>query len=465
MNCLSLNIRGMGEEAKVGWVRKLVKMHKINFVGIQETWMCDFNKINVQGCWELDEFEYEGVDSNGRSGGLLCVWNPCLFQQTEVIKSKNYLIVIGRWKGQDGNTIFANIYAPQAACDKVKLWTDLLNIIRSKVGRWVIFGDFNAVRNPTERLNSVYCRRTAIDFNNFIQEAGLHELSMGGLKFTYFHDGVKLSKLDRFLVCHNFLNSFPSAAVTALPRELSDHSPVTLITQHIDFGPQPFKFFNSWLMIEGIDNVVHTTWNEFRGYGPPDAYLAAKLKYLKNAIRKWRNSVYLNEQESLNVMKKTVEELDKLAEVRLLSEEERIKRNISFQKIADAERLKAIDLKQKSRIKWMIDGEENTKFFHGYINNKNRRTRLNGLTVSGQWCIDAGKIKHEVFQFYKNKFHEHRMSRPKLMNPLFNSLSIEKANNIEALITREEVKEAVWACGGDRAPGPDGFTFKFIKTY
>ena len=58
--------------------------------------------------------------------------------------------------------------------------------------------------------------------------------------------------------------------------------------------------------------------------------------------------------------------------------------------------------------------------------------------------MEAGKIKQEVFQFYKNKFHEHRTSRTKLMNPLFSSLPLEKANNIEAPITRDEVMGVVW---------------------
>lgn len=39
------------------------------------------------------------------------------------------------------------------------------------------------------------------------------------------------------------------------------------------------------------------------------------------------------------------------------------------------------------------------------------------------------------------------------------------AIRLEAPMTPEEIKAAVWACGSDRAPGPDGFTFKFIKTF
>lgn len=36
---------------------------------------------------------------------------------------------------------------------------------------------------------------------------------------------------------------------------------------------------------------------------------------------------------------------------------------------------------------------------------------------------------------------------------------------LEAPISIDEVKNAIWACSGDRALGPDGFTFKFLKTY
>lgn len=36
---------------------------------------------------------------------------------------------------------------------------------------------------------------------------------------------------------------------------------------------------------------------------------------------------------------------------------------------------------------------------------------------------------------------------------------------LEAPISIDEVKNAIWACGGDRASGPNGFTFQFLKMY
>ncbi|GKC55447.1 RNA-directed DNA polymerase, eukaryota, reverse transcriptase zinc-binding domain protein [Tanacetum coccineum] len=44
-------------------------------------------------------------------------------------------------------------------------------------------------------------------------------------------------------------------------------------------------------------------------------------------------------------------------------------------------------------------------------------------------------------------------------------LKIRQRDFLESDFLNEEIKRAVWDCGGDHAPGPDGFMFKFIKTF
>lgn len=67
---------------------------------------------------------------------------------------------------------------------------------------------------------------------NFIADVGLKEFNQGGKKYTYMcDDGIKLSKLDRFLVCLNFITQQPLTTVIALPRQHSDHSPWSLNLQ------------------------------------------------------------------------------------------------------------------------------------------------------------------------------------------------------------------------------------------
>ena len=52
-----------------------------------------------------------------------------------------------------------------------------------------------------------------------------------------------------------------------------------------------------------------------------------------------------------------------------------------------------LDLKVKSKIRWTVDRDENTKFFCAYINSKNMRTWLCRLSINGRWSSGAGEIK------------------------------------------------------------------------
>ncbi|KAL4586081.1 hypothetical protein LXL04_010712 [Taraxacum kok-saghyz] len=99
------------------------------------------------------------------------------------------------------------------------------------------------------------------------------------------------------------------------------------------------------------------------------------------------------------------------------------------------------------------------------INGNKRHNRINGLIIEGEWCTDPVTIKSEVLQFFKDKFNEEHPVRPKFINNNFKKLDANDRDSLDRGFTIAEVKEAVWSCGNDKAPGPDGFTFKFIKTY
>ena len=117
------------------------------------------------------------------------------------------------------------------------------------------------------------------------------------------------------------------------------------------------------------------------------------------------------------------------------------------------EKIANLDLKQKSRIKWAIDGDENTKVFHGYVNNNKRRNRINEIMINDSWNTNPCDIKQEALRFFKRKYDEKWASRPKLLNPTFKQLLAGDKESLEEPIILSEIKDVVWACGNEKSPG------------
>lgn len=115
---------------------------------------------------------------------------------------------------------------------------------------------------------------------------------------------------------------------------------------------------------------------------------------------------YTKEAIELKGLKSKIHELELVTKSWSLYEHERNERRSGFKRISELEKLDALDLKQKSQIKWAMDGDENTCSFHGYINNKNRKNHIDGLAIDGVWNTDSLIIKKEVFNFYQQKFFE-----------------------------------------------------------
>lgn len=102
-------------------------------------------------------------------------------------------------------------------------------LILTSEGCSCLTGDFNVVRKHDERKESIFHQHRAAAFNKFINIAGLLDLNLGGRRFTWIGmDGIKLNKLDRFLVSPLLLSEWPAVSVVALERSFTDHCPVLL---------------------------------------------------------------------------------------------------------------------------------------------------------------------------------------------------------------------------------------------
>ncbi|KAI3775666.1 hypothetical protein L1987_45415 [Smallanthus sonchifolius] len=375
-----------------------------------------------------------------------------------------FLCIRGVLKETGKGITFINVYSPQKLVDKRLLWTELERIIVYDQEFWIIGGDFNCVRDRSERRNSKFIASVSNEFNEFIDKVGLHEFMLKGRKFT-FVSGNKCSRIDRFLVSWSVINEWSNAEYRALARDKLDHSPLVLKVDVRNYGAKPFRFYNSWLLRPDLEDIVARTVSEFRGCGAPDIVLMNKFKMLRQEIVKWRKNKGIEEAEEEANLHQELIELDAMVEDRDLTDAEQWMFVEAKKRLKELEEFKAKDMRQKARLRWAKEGDENTSFFHGLINKRRVSNNISGVMVNGNWVFKPSEVKREVYGFFRKRFVEDLHDRPALECYGLKHLDDDDVVEMVRPFDEKEIKDAVFECGSDKAPGPDGFNFRFVKRF
>ncbi|GKC84144.1 RNA-directed DNA polymerase, eukaryota, partial [Tanacetum coccineum] len=194
-------------------------------------------------------------------------------------------------------------------------------------------------------------------------------------------------------------------------------------------------------------------------------YLMAKLKHLKSRIREWNAvSNVCNKKES-DQCKRDLEAIDAIIDSGNGGEEEVCKRTDVINKLYKIGELKSKELAQKAKIKWAIEGDENSRFFHGMLNKKRNNLSVRGLMVDGGWVDDPNKVKKHFLNHFSDRFCKPANKTASIDMDFPKKISDDQVRDLEREVTNDEIKRAVWDCGTDKAPGPDGFTFGFYRRF
>nr|GEV20666.1 putative RNA-directed DNA polymerase, eukaryota, reverse transcriptase zinc-binding domain protein [Tanacetum cinerariifolium] len=374
---------------------------------------------------------------------------------------------VGVWLKTGVNLLIVAVYAPHDLRDKRMLWDYLAHVIHQWDGKVVTMCAFNDVRYKSDRFGSVFIVQGADVFNSFIANAGLEEVPLGESSFTCCHkSATKMSKLDRFLISKNLLITCPNISATTLDRYLSDHRPILLRETQSDYGLVPFRFFHHWTELEGFNKFVIDTWSEAHGDDSNAMrIMMRKLKYLKLKIREWNNGNRNNTKRAIKKYKEELEALDAAIDKGNGFDEIVNKRMEVINLMHHINKIQVMDMAQKAKIKWSIEGDENSRFFHGVLNKKRSQLNIRGIMVDGVWTEKPNTVKHEVLQHFRRRFDKPTVSRAYVNMSYPESITIDQQIDLERDASKEELKRAVWDCGTEKSPGPDGFTFGFYRHF
>ncbi|GKV27391.1 hypothetical protein SLEP1_g36564 [Rubroshorea leprosula] len=411
-----------------------------------------------------DDFDWVAKASNGRSGGLLSVWNSKVFRKNGVIEGENYLGVCGLWGEEDTVVYIINIYSPCLLMGKKALWEELQRLITSKGGKWCLAGDFNVVRKVEERAGSREITREMREFDDFILNTGLIDLPLAGRKYTWYNsNGQYMSRIDRFLMSEEWILNWSDVKQWGLSRSVSDHCPILLKNESIDWGPKPFKFFNAWLDQPGCKEIITEVWNSTKVMGWNGYILKEKLKRTKNKLKQWSRNAISEVDRKVKEAEKEIAAIDEKGEKGQLSPQDVEQRKNYFLELWKNIKIKESMWQQKSRKMWLKERDANTKYFHTCVKGRSRRNEILSIQIKGDQHTGVAKIKEKVAKYFEELFTEEKWKRPKLDGIRFNKISEADNDILTATFSEEEIKEAIWDCESSKSPGPDGFNFSFVK--
>lgn len=140
--------------------------------------------------------------------------------------------------------ILVAIYGAAQEDYKEAFLVELVNSCNKEALPILLGGDFNIIRNPTEKNNDNYSEKWPFLFNAVIDSLDLRELELTGRKFTWANSSSKstFEKLDRILMSTEWEQKYPLSTARALSRELSDHTPLLLDTGVNSLKQPLFKF-------------------------------------------------------------------------------------------------------------------------------------------------------------------------------------------------------------------------------
>lgn len=465
------NIRGLNSPLKSKEVSLFISQNKLDLICILETRVkersFDRFKSKLFANWEMIH-NY----SHSPNGRIWVAWNPKVMEFEVDLSSAQG--IHGRVKLNGSNDTFSisAIYGSNSPLERKSLWEELRNRTRYYGDSpWVVLGDFNVVRFGDEKIGgSVKWRNYYSDLQTLCSDACLDDLRFIGNVFSWNNrqEGDKriACKLDRVLVNEEWCRTYENSVASFLPSGISDHSPF-----YVDFGPSfvvkrvPFRFFNFWVQNDSFLEIVRKVW-ERNVKGSPMFVLVTKLKALKKELKILNRQQYGDISTRVHKVREDLEETQRKLHLNPtnheLIKEEKMKLQ-EFSKFSLAEESFA---KQKSRVQWLKEGDQNTKYFYKCINGRRNLNKIAKINLGDGTCVeDPRSIKETFVNHFSKLFKDPKEVRDlkgieDIIQPC---ISEEQAKSMVANVSDEEIKATLFSFGNDKAPGPDGFGAFFFK--
>ncbi|XP_027067539.1 uncharacterized protein [Coffea arabica] len=411
------NCQGAGGPLTISQLKEVLHLHFPNIMFLCETKNQERYMKQVQ---KRVNFENRFVvNPKGRAGGLALFWKEDVVL-LGVQGSDWYIAAIVVEKETNDDWWLVGIYASTEDRVRKHQWKTIEEKKREWGEKWAVMGDFNDISSNGEKWGGRERSEGSFrDFNNFISGNELVDIGFVGVPWTWSNTwdgkGEVKERLDRCLGSVGWMQL---------------HENVTC--EHIE---------KRHLIIASL------WWTQTRNKGEVKEGFSSTKDGQKTKHLKWtaKGNAKAKIQEIKEQLKAT-RECNKGVITTL-------KRQLS-----KAYKDEKLYWSQKSRSRWLEEGDKNTAYFHQSVMAKRKRNRISILQkTDGEWCRSDQEIEEELCTHYKELFTS---NNPTEFDEVLQGIPCTISNLMNAQLIKPvdelEIKQGIFSMFPNKAPGVDG---------
>lgn len=240
MKMLSWNVRGTGSFHKHAAIKSTLRAITPIITGLIETKAENFESQDIVAFWGGNGVNWEVSLALNNAGGLLLMWDSNAITVENLLKTPRLICFVMSIIQEAFTCAIYLLYAPNDQSDRTIFWNWLGSLMYNVNAPMLFIGDFNEVLTPEERKHATRLTSSMRKFGAWVQDLGLVDIKIQNKKFTWMIAN-SASKIDRFLVAHDWLGAFQSLNAYCREKPLSDHLAIILDTEAKDSGLKPFR--------------------------------------------------------------------------------------------------------------------------------------------------------------------------------------------------------------------------------
>ncbi|PNX96867.1 ribonuclease H, partial [Trifolium pratense] len=459
MKILSWNCRGLSTPSAIPNLRNIAHGHQPDILFLSET----LSKAQVMERVRvnLNFNSCLSVDVEGRSGGLSVMWKDTI--KCRVLNySRNFinLVVEEREEGEWRLTCY---YGYPERGRRRQAW-DLLRELRDmSESPWCIIGDFNDLLSQEDkRGNHPHPNWLCNGFRNAVSDCDLTDIHLEGYPYTWVKSrgttSVIEERLDRAMANSAWLMKYPNVRLLNLLTSHSDHSPLLLQNSPMvtNVRTYSFRFENTWLKEEDVEEVVEDGWGRDRG-----VEITSRISRCADKLTGWGRRKRMRFKQEIKECSDEMERLRGSHDITISSRYKEVQEKHARLLVQEE-----TYWRQRAKMHWLKEGDLNTKFFHMSASARQRRKKIEKIVNEANVEVKTqAEISKVALNYFDHLFKTNATNHEPVLSLMVPKVTQEDNDRLLAPITREELHEALFQMDPDKAPGPDGFNPAFYQHF